>query len=143
MPQSGSTDKVLIQQQGHRNQILASRSQYQPNSIRALDYQTTALPKLVKTGYRFLGHLPNRLGHTLCSLRPSSSGSTLSSLNRPRHRKKRSYGGLAMYSTILWRFRIQDHDQNCNLGRNGVFISVHNKKAICPADRSESSHEYF
>ncbi|KAI5649713.1 hypothetical protein M9H77_35718 [Catharanthus roseus] len=39
---------------------LVSCSQYQPNTIQALDYQTTALSKLVKTsGYRFLGHLPN------------------------------------------------------------------------------------
>ncbi|KAI5677487.1 hypothetical protein M9H77_08437 [Catharanthus roseus] len=35
-----------------------SSSQYQSNTIRALDYQTTALPKLVNTGYKFLGHQP-------------------------------------------------------------------------------------
>ncbi|KAI5657801.1 hypothetical protein M9H77_26594 [Catharanthus roseus] len=58
MPQSGSTDKVRMPQGGHHNQIPASHSQYQPNTIGALDYQTTALPKLVKTGYRFLWHLP-------------------------------------------------------------------------------------
>ncbi|KAI5648137.1 hypothetical protein M9H77_34142 [Catharanthus roseus] len=35
-----------------------SGSHNEPNTIRALDYQTTVLPKLVKIGYRFLGHLP-------------------------------------------------------------------------------------
>ncbi|KAI5677982.1 hypothetical protein M9H77_08932 [Catharanthus roseus] len=143
MPQSSSTDKIRIPQQGHRNQIPASRSQYQANTIRALDYQTIALPKLVKTGYRFLGHLPDRLGHTLRSLSPSSSRSTLPNLNHPRHRKMPSYGGLATYSAILWRFRTQDHNQNYNPDRNGVFICVYNRKAICLADRSELSHEYF
>ncbi|KAI5682834.1 hypothetical protein M9H77_04062 [Catharanthus roseus] len=29
---------------GHRNQVPTSRSQEQPNTIRALDYKTTALP---------------------------------------------------------------------------------------------------
>ncbi|KAI5664188.1 hypothetical protein M9H77_23511 [Catharanthus roseus] len=32
-----------------------SRSHNEPNTIRVLAYQTTALPKLVKIGYRFLG----------------------------------------------------------------------------------------
>ncbi|KAI5667999.1 hypothetical protein M9H77_17852 [Catharanthus roseus] len=35
----GSTDKVRIPKRGYRNQVLASRSQYQPNTIRALDYK--------------------------------------------------------------------------------------------------------
>ncbi|KAI5661502.1 hypothetical protein M9H77_20825 [Catharanthus roseus] len=35
----GSTDKVRIPKRGHRNQVPASRSQYQPNTIQALDYK--------------------------------------------------------------------------------------------------------
>ncbi|KAI5678571.1 hypothetical protein M9H77_09521 [Catharanthus roseus] len=132
----------------------ASRSQYQPNTVPALNYQTTALPKIGQNiRLQTLGaptrsalrptSVSNRLGHTLRGLRPSSSGSTLPSLNRPRHWKRPSYGGLAMYSAILLRFRIQDHNQNRNSGRNGVFICVYNREAICPANRTESSHEYF
>ncbi|KAI5678358.1 hypothetical protein M9H77_09308 [Catharanthus roseus] len=74
MQKWGSTDKVWIPKRDHRNQVPASRSQYQPNTIRALDYKTTALP------YHW---------------------STLPSLNRPRYRKRPSYGGLATYSAIL------------------------------------------
>ncbi|KAI5681771.1 hypothetical protein M9H77_02999 [Catharanthus roseus] len=142
MQQSGSTDKVRILKRGHRNQVPASRSQYQPNTIRAFDYQITALSKLVKTGYRFLGHLLG-LPWDQPHLRSSSSGSTLPSLNRLRHRKRPSYGGLATYSAILWHFRTQDHNKNCNPGWNEVLICVYNRKAIFPTDRSESSHEYF
>ncbi|KAI5681610.1 hypothetical protein M9H77_02838 [Catharanthus roseus] len=64
------------------------------------------LMSLVKTGYRFLGHLPGlplgqpqfrsmmrwprkyRLGHALKVLCPSSSGSTLRVKTRPRHLKR-------------------------------------------------------
>ncbi|KAI5649934.1 hypothetical protein M9H77_35939 [Catharanthus roseus] len=65
MQQWGSTNKVWI----------PKTSRYQPNTIRALDYKTTALLYYC--------------------------GSTLPSLKRPRHRKRPLYGGLATYSAIL------------------------------------------
>ncbi|KAI5667381.1 hypothetical protein M9H77_17234 [Catharanthus roseus] len=80
MLQWGSMDKVRIpktrpSEPSHRNQVPAFHSQYLPNTIRALNYKTNALPY--------------------------HCGSTLPSVNRPRHRKRSSYGGLATYSAIL------------------------------------------
>ncbi|KAI5672049.1 hypothetical protein M9H77_12413 [Catharanthus roseus] len=39
MQQWGSTTKSRSPKRGHQNQVLGSPSQYQPNTIRALDYK--------------------------------------------------------------------------------------------------------
>ncbi|KAI5653673.1 hypothetical protein M9H77_30860 [Catharanthus roseus] len=114
---------------GHQNQVPASRSQHQPNTIRALNYKQ---PHSYINGQNRLQTLgaPTRsaLGHTSV-LRPSLSGSTLRVKNSSTSSEEAVVQGTS-------------HVQCNPLTRPFSYVFT-NRKANCPAIITDSRHKHF
>ncbi|KAI5680803.1 hypothetical protein M9H77_02030 [Catharanthus roseus] len=109
----------------HRNQVPASRSRYQPNAIRAVDYKTTALP------YHWSKQATNSWGTYQVYPGANLSFKPLLTLHQPRTVQSGNASVHLIFTKTLTLVGMRF---------SHVFT---NRKAICPAIRTNSSDKHY
>ncbi|KAI5681350.1 hypothetical protein M9H77_02577 [Catharanthus roseus] len=120
---------------GHRNQIPASHSQYQPNPIRALDYKQPHSHITVQT------QATDSWG-TYQVLCPSLSGSTLVVKNPSTSSEEALVRGTSHIQCNPLTLSLNFHQTLPLVGIRFSYVFT-NRKANCPAIITDSSHKYF